>query len=107
MKNTKFIIAAMLATAICFASPAYSLEYQWKYIIPTMDEPEKKVKVFEIVNDIIGVYDVTMSVDTNSLMLFYDDEKTDEEAIEKVLNEAGFPVKRMMLLKEPREGVMG
>jgi PleD family two-component response regulator len=49
---------------------------------------------------------LTINLDTNSLMLFYDDERTDEEAVKKILDKAGFPVTRMMLLKEPREGVM-
>lgn len=108
MKKTKTIaFVLLLGFSLCCGVPsAYSLEYQWKYVIPTMDNREKAVQVFDLLNDIIGVYDVTINLDTNSLMLFYDDERTDEEAIKKFLTESGFTVKRMMLLKEPREGVM-
>ncbi len=98
--------AILLACTLCCAAPAYSLEYQWKYVVPTMDTREKAVQVFDLLSDIIGVYDVTVNLDTNSLMLFYDDERTDEEAVKKILLKAGFPVEKMMLLKEPREGVM-
>ena len=108
MKKTKTIASALLlGFSLCYGVPsAYSLEYQWKYVIPTMDDREKAVQVFDLLNDIIGVYDVTINLDTSSLMLFYDDERTDEEAVKKVLGNAGFPVTKMMLLKEPREGVM-
>jgi copper chaperone CopZ len=107
MKRTTSLLAAfLLASTMCYAVSAYSLEYQWKYVIPTMDNREKAVQVFDLLNDIIGVYDVTINLDTNSLMLFYDDERTDEEAVKKILDKAGFPVTGMMLLKEPREGVM-
>ncbi len=108
MKITKIIaLALLLGFSLCCGVPsAYSLEYQWKYVIPTMDNREKAVQIFDLLNDIIGVYDVTINLDTNSLMLFYDDERTDEEAVQKILDKAGFPVTRMMLLKEPREGVM-
>jgi hypothetical protein len=107
MRKTKSLFTALLLfCTLCYAVSAYSLEYQWKYVIPTMDNREKAVQVFDLLNDIIGVYDVTINLDTSSLMLFYDDERTDEEAVKKVLANAGFPVTRMMLLKEPREGVM-
>jgi copper chaperone CopZ len=105
-KTTTLSSAILLASLLFFSSPAHSLEFQWKYVVPTMDNREKAVQVFDLLNDIIGVYDVTINLDTNSLMLFYDDERTDEEAVKEVLLKAGFPVKRMMLLKEPREGVM-
>lgn len=108
MKKIKTIaFALLLGFSLCCGVPsAYSLEYQWKYVIPTMDNREKAVQIFDLLNDIIGVYDVTINLDTSSLMLFYDDERTDEEAVKKILDKAGFPVTRMMLLKEPREGVM-
>lgn len=110
MQKTKKSLAFVLLLgffSLSWAVPAaYSLEYQWKYVVPTMDSREKAVQVFDLLSDIIGVYDVTINLDSSSLMLFYDDERTDEEAVKKVLLKAGFPVEKMMLLKEPREGVM-
>ena len=107
MKKIPYFFSILLFfSTLCCSIPAYSLEYQWKYVVPIMDNRETAVQVFDLLNDIIGVYDVTINLDTSSLMLFYDDERTDEEAIKKVLLRAGFPVEKMMLLKEPREGVM-
>ncbi len=107
MKKMKAILASvLLAGSLCCTLPAHSLEFQWKYVIPTMDSREKAVQIYELLNSIIGVYDVTVNMDSNSLMLFYDDEKTDEAAIKKVLQAAEYPVEKMMLLKEPKEGMM-
>jgi len=107
MKKYLPIITAILLTGtLFFAIPAFSLEFQWKFIVPDMDTREKAVQVYEQLSTINGVYDITINMDTYSLMLFFDDDRTDEEALKKVLNKAGFPVTKMMLLKEPREGVM-
>ena len=57
---------------------------------------------FDLLNDIIGVYDVPINLDTNSLMLFYDDGRTDEEAVKKFLIESGFPGKRMAISEFPK-----
>ncbi len=107
MKNIRILFALILMTLIlCIAIPAHSLEYQWKYNVPSMDSREKAVQLFDLLHNVIEVYDVTFNLDSNSLMLFYDDEKTDEDAVKKVIQDAGFPVTRMMLLKEPKEGMM-
>ena len=107
MKKTRSLFTLILMSVLlCAAIPAHSLEYQWKYNVPDMDSREEAVQLFDVLNAVIGVYDVTFNLDSNSLMLFYDDEKTDEEAVKKVIQAAGFPVTRMMLLKEPKEGMM-
>jgi copper chaperone CopZ len=100
------LIPVALTLALLLAGPALSLEYQWKFFLPTMTDPGKGVQVFELLHSIPGVYDVDINVERRHVMFFFNDEKTDESSIKKQLQAAGFQVNRMMLLEEPREGVM-
>lgn len=88
------------------SSTAMALEYQWKFVMPAVDNRETAVKVYEVLENINGVYDIQIDMLRNSVMFFYNDEKTDEEAVKKKLTEAGYEIEKMMMLEEPREGVM-
>ena len=71
-----------------------------------MTDAQKGARVFELIHSVPGVLDVDINVERRNVMIFFNDEKADEEIIKKQLQEAGFQVKRMMLLEEPVEGVM-
>ncbi len=84
----------------------HALEYQWKFVIPAMNDRPSAVRVFEVIEQIPGVLDIDVNIDRNWLMFLYDDEKTDMETVKSRLQESGFSVQRTMLLEEPREGIM-
>ncbi len=91
---------------LVIASPAFSLEYQWKFSIPTMDTRESAVKVYELLDNINGVYDIEVNIERNSVMFFYDDDKTDVSIAKSKLIDAGYAIEKTMLLEEPKGGVM-
>ena len=88
------------------SNTAMALEYQWKFVMPAVDNRETAVKVYEVLEAINGVYDIEIDMLRNSVMFFYDDDKTDEKAVKNKLTEAGYEIEKMMVLEEPREGVM-
>ena len=100
------ILAGLMILSVLLSDPAGALEYQWKFFLPTLDDRTSAVKAFEILNDIHGVYDVDVNMEQHWVMFFFDDEFTDESAVKRTLQKKGFPVDKMMLLLEPREGVM-
>ena len=107
MKIKKALVPLVFFTLTAILPPSlYASEYQWKFTIDSLDNSPKAVQVFQTLHDIPGVYDVAVNTDRESVMFFYDDEKTDEEAIKKVLNKAGHKVVKMMLLLEPKGGPM-
>jgi hypothetical protein len=97
----------LLACVLLFvANSAHALEYQWKFIMPAMDNREAAVEVYELLDSIKGVYDIVPNIERNSVMFFYDDDYTNEDVAIKVLTDAGYTVGKKMLLEEPKGGVM-
>jgi hypothetical protein len=45
-------------------------------------------------------------MERHSVMFFFDDDKTSEEVAKRKLIEAGYTIEKMMLLEEPKGGVM-
>jgi len=101
MKKLLVVLALLL-----FSNPAMGLEFQWKFIIPTMDDRESAVEVYELLDSIKGVYDIEPNIERNSVMFFYDDDHTNEDVAIKVLTDAGYRIEKKMLLEEPKGGVM-
>ncbi len=102
--TTLFVCLSLLV--LLMVLPASALEYQWKFFIPSLRTPQAAVRLFTLLNTIQGVYDVDINQQDHWVMFFFDDEYTDEVTVQSVLKKNGFPVKRMMLLMEPREGLM-
>lgn len=101
MKKISLTIVFLL-----IAATASALEFQWKFTINSMDNRETGVKVYEALDSINGVYDIEVNFERNTVMFFLNDDKTDEEKVLKSLKADGFVVDKVMLLEEPREGVM-
>ena len=101
MKKLLFALALLL-----ISNTANALEYQWKFVMPAIDNRETAVKVYELLDSIKGVYDIVPDIERNSVMFFYDDDHTNEDVAMKVLQDAGYTIKKMMLLEEPKGGVM-
>lgn len=91
---------------LLIATNVNALEFQWKFIMPAMDSREAAVEVYEVLDSIKGVYDIVPDIERNSVMFFFDDEKTSENVAKEKLTAAGYKIEKMMLLEEPREGVM-
>ena len=101
MKKIFFVFVLLFS-----ANAASALEFQWKFVMPAIDNRETAVNVYEILDEIQGVYDIELNMERNSVMFFFDDEKTTEEVAEKKLKDAGYEIEKMMLLEEPKGGVM-
>ncbi len=99
----KLLLACVL---LLISSNALALEYQWKFVLPAMDNRETAVEVYELLDSIKGVYDIVPNIERNSVMFFYDDDFTNEDVAIQVLTEAGYKIKKKMLLEEPKGGVM-
>ncbi len=95
-----------ISSLLLLAGTASALEYQWKFFLPTMTDADKGARVFDLIHAVPGIIDVDINVERRNVMFFFNDEKTDEEIIKKRLQDAGFPIKKMLLLEEPIEGVM-
>lgn len=91
---------------VFLAKSAHGLEFQWKFVMPAVDNRETAVKVYDVLDSVNGVYDIEINMERNSVMFFYDDEKTDDEIAEKTLRDAGYVIEKKMLLEEPKGGVM-
>ncbi|MCK5070186.1 MAG: hypothetical protein KAR01_06575 [Desulfocapsa sp.] len=91
---------------LLIANTANALEYQWKFVLPAMDNRETAVKVYELLDSIKGVYDVVPNIERNSVMFFYDDDYTNEDVAITVLTEAGYTIEKKMLLEEPKGAAM-
>ncbi len=108
MKKRQFqrcIILTLTGLAL-FASSVSALEFQYKFIIPDMDDRKTAGKIYELVDSIKGVMEVDIDFLRQALIFSYDDDYTNEEKIKKQLEENNYRVGKIMLLKEPREGVM-
>jgi len=99
----KLLLACVL---LLIASNAQALEYQWKFVLPAMDNRETAIEVYELLDSIKGVYDIVPNIERTSVMFFYDDDFTNEDVAIKVLTEAGYTIEKKMLLEEPKGGVM-
>lgn len=93
-------------TLLLLASTVQAKEYQWKFFMPAIDNRETAVAVYEVLDNVNGVYDIVPDVVFNSVMFFFDDDKTNEEIAEKALIDAGFVIEKKMLLEEPKGGLM-
>lgn len=91
---------------LCFASSAPGLEYQYKFIMPGMTDRQTAGKIYSLVDSIRGVIEVDIDFARKALIFSYDDEYTSEEKIKKQLETEDYEVGKIMLLKEPQEGVM-
>ena len=101
MKKLLFALALLLIT-----NTANALEFQWKFVMPAIDNRETAVKVYELLDSIKGVYDIVPDIERNSVMFFFDDDHTNEDVAIKVLTDAGYKIEKKMLLEEPKGGVM-
>ncbi len=99
----KLLLACIL---LFIANSAHGLEFQWKFVLPAMDNRETAVEVYELLDSIKGVYDIVPNIERNSVMFFYDDDFTNEDVAIQVLTEAGYKIEKKMLLEEPKGGVM-
>jgi len=75
-------------------------------MIPSMKDRPTAVKIWETVEVIKGVLEVEVNFERKYLFVTFNDTHTNEDAIRKVLGKAGYKVKEMHLMLEPREGVM-
>jgi hypothetical protein len=97
----------LLACVFLFiANSANALEFQWKFVLPAMDNRESAVEVYELLDSIKGVYDIVPNIERNSVMFFFDDDFTNEDVAIQVLTDAGYTIEKKMLLEEPKGGVM-
>ncbi len=85
---------------------AMALEFQYQYVIPSMYDRQTAVKIWETVEVIKGVFKVDVNFERKYLFVTFDDTYTNENAIRKALDKAGYKVNEMHLMLEPREGVM-
>jgi len=101
MKKILLTCAFLLA-----ANTASALEYQWKFVMPAIDNRESAVKIYELLDSIKGVYDIVPNIERNSVMFFFDDDYTNEDVAIKVLTDAGYRIEKKMLLEEPKGSAM-
>ncbi len=101
MKKIVFSLILLL-----LAGTVQAKEYQWKFFISAIDNRETAVVVYEVLDNIDGVYEIVPDVVFNSVMFFFDDDKTNEEFAEKALTDAGFVIEKKMMLEEPKGGLM-
>ncbi len=109
MKNIKNRLVAFLLPVcfvLLFATNGLSLEFQYQYDIPSMVDRQTAVKIWETVENIKGVLDLDVNLERKYLFVTFDDAYVDEEVIKTALEKAGFKVKRLSLMLEPKEGVM-
>ena len=95
-----------LFLSLAFSAPAMALEFQFQYDLPSMNDRPTAVKMWETVEVVKGVLEVEVNFERKYLFVTFDDTYTNEEAIKQALTDAGYPVKKMALMLEPREGVM-
>ena len=88
------------------ANTASALEFQWKFVMPAIDNRESAVKVYDLLDSIKGVYDIVPNIERHSVMFFFDDDYTNEDVAIKVLTDAGYKIDKTMLLEEPKGGIM-
>jgi len=101
MKKILFILTFLL-----FVSNAQAKEYQWKFFMPAIDNRATAVAVYEVLENVHGVYDIVPDVVFNSVMFFFDDDKTNDEIAAKALTDGGYVIEKKMLLEEPKGGLM-
>lgn len=109
MKNFKKrfrVLVLPITFVLLFATNSFCLEFQYQYDIPSMADRETAVKIWETVENIKGVIDIDVNLERKYLFVTFDDTYVDEEVIQTALEKAGYKVKRMSLMLEPREGVM-
>lgn len=104
MKISAFCI--FLVTTFLFTFNAMALEFQYQYDIPSMNDRPTAVKILETVEVVKGVLEVEVNFERKYLFITFDDTYTNEDIIRKTLEKAGYKVKKMALMLEPREGVM-
>ena len=104
----RFVCLLLTATAlVLFAGKeAPALEYQWKLVLPELNDRASAVRIFAIIEQIPGIEDIDVNIERNWLTILYDDERTSLDMVKTRLQESGFSVQRTMLLEEPREGLM-
>ena len=88
------------------ANTASALEFQWKFVMPAIDNRESAVKIYDLLDSIKGVYDIVPNIERHSVMFFFDDDYTNEDVAIKVLTDAGYKIDKTMLLEEPKGGIM-
>ena len=96
----------IICVLLFIANNANALDFQWKFVIPAMDSRVAAVEVYEVLDSIKGVYDIVPDIERNSVMFFFDDEKTTEDVAKEKLTAAGYKIEKMMLLEEPKGGLM-
>ncbi len=109
MKNlTSVLRTIILSTALIFlfTTNSFGLEFQHQYDIPSMTDRKIALKIWETVEEIKGVLDIDVNLERKYLFVTYDDTYVDEDAIKEVIEKAGYKVRRVSLMLEPREGVM-
>jgi len=109
MMNVKTRFSAFfvcLAATTLFTLNAMALEFQYQYNIPSMNDRQTAVKIWETVEVIKGVLDIDVNLERKYLFVTFDDTYTNEDVISETLEKAGYKVKKMSLMLEPREGVM-
>jgi len=109
MKNIKKRLVAFILPVcfvLLFAANGLSLEFQYQYDIPSMVDRQTAVKIWETVENIRGVLDLDVNLERKYLFVTFDDAYVDEDAIKAALEKAGYTVKQVSLMLEPKEGVM-
>ncbi len=106
MQQLRHSLLGMTAGLLLGASCCRALEFQYKFIIPSMQDRPTAGKIFSLVDSVKGVLDVDIDFSRQALIFSFDDDYTDEEKIRGLLEKNNYKVRKIMLLEEPREGIM-
>ncbi len=85
---------------------AHAFDAKYKYIIPTMKTQQDVDKVTAFIKTLPGIMDITVLLDKNEVIVFFDDEELDDEKMQlriPLKKEIGYPVERYDILYEDPE----
>ena len=109
MKKTILPIAlvlGMLLTNFLMAGPVSALEYQWKFVISEIKDRPSAVKVYELLQPVVGVEEIDINILRQAVFVFFEDDLTNEVKLKQLLIKGGYTVEKMEVMVEPKEGIM-
>lgn len=97
---------SMLLMNFLMAGPVSALEYQWKFVISEIKDRPSAVKVYELLQSIVGVEEIDINILRQAVFVFFEDDLTDEMKLKQLLIKGGYTVEKMEVMVEPKTGIM-
>lgn len=103
-KGFKSIAFFLVMALICIgAQSVQAFDAKYKYTIPTMKTQEDVDKVTAFINGLPGIVEITVILENNEVIVFFDDEELDDEKFQlriPMKKELGYPVTEYDILYE-------